>query len=461
MEEGGGGVARRQTAVFDRSRRGFTGEIFTHVTTGGDVVHDVLLDTGSSPLALPYVTCTSCVQLHARSRRRETPALQLYQPSDASETMVCPVREPTALMGIIRVPSSWAAEQESEQATWWDLLLGHGQGAGDDDGARTLKQEQREDEGTQQCTSDVSFVDGSGYEALLFRELVGIGELTAENVTVEAITRWNANMPLGGILGLAPHLGHRDAREDSSPLLNVLVETGAITQDAFTICLANDTADGGGALTLGVPPPALAADPAMQRVPYDDSFGLYEVTLSGIKLGQSTVYAAEADPNGPAWSPPDAPPAVIVGVIDTGSNSIVLPENVMTAFRSAFRSEVCGDGATSTSVGRFVCASEANFDSLMDGYVVSGISKDDGGLPDLVFELAGSEGGELRVPAQSYLVDMPDTSEPSIALSIVVIPAATRAMAIFGAPLLENYATVFDRGAKQLGFLWHPTCHEP
>lgn len=62
------------------------------------------------------------------------------------------------------------------------------------------------------------------------------------------------------------------------------------------------------------------------------------------------------------------------------------------------------------------------------------------------------------MPATSYLVEMDDEGTQR-ALSIVDIEsAATRAMIILGAPMMENYAVLFERQEKRVGFVWQPNC---
>ena len=479
-------MERRKVSVFEKSRRGYTGELFVTLATGPlgtqQQNHDVLLDTGSSPLALPHVTCTTCVQLHSASRTTNTkPPLQMYIPSIASSSMKCPVRAPqgSSSMGFIRLPlaSLWTDEQQHEEDVWWQQFTQEDPPAApkEETEGEPAEPSTNDDETSmvqQQCTSDVSFIDGSGYQAMLFRETVSIGKLVAHNVTVEGITRWNANMPLGGILGLAPSSMHTrrrsiapSAKESNLSLLDALLQTGTLRENAFTVCLSPSK---NGTLILGAMPTSLLK--SAWFVPYDDQFGLYEVDIARIRIGNTTVFVKQPlEPPPPPPPPPrwprrqldnTKPPAIVVGVLDSGSNSIVMPRNIKNAFAKAFQREVCLTWPRrwrSGGVATFACSSESNLQFLFDGYVLSGKASqyvDD--LPPLTLELEG--GRNLHVPATSYLVEMDDEGTQR-ALSIVDIEsAATRAMIILGAPMMENYAVLFERQEKRVGFVWQPNC---
>jgi len=288
---------------------------------------------------------------------------------------------------------------------------------------------------TQQCKYSITYVDQSGYTAVVYQDKVVAGNLTTTTyigaITSEKTPNGAFEPPgVDGIIGVS----FQDNSQILAPdFIDSLAATGKIA-NIFTMCLnRGPTTPVGGALTLGGEGPYKTG--TYKYTPVIKSFNQYDfytvnvqdMKVNGVSLG---LAATNYNANG--------------AIVDSGTNEFVVSVPVYNAIKQAFLNNC----TKSKLFG--VCTGVTSSNTLFDGICLTMTSQQVSAYPTISIVMGtGTAAVTINVPPQNYLVQGFCNVASKYALAIA---GANGDGTIMGDVVMMGYSTVFDRVNHRVGF---------
>jgi hypothetical protein len=240
----------------------------------------------------------------------------------------------------------------------------------------------------------ISYGDGSTASGILGKDTVTLGGLAIKGQTIELAKKESSSFasdPIDGLLGL----GFNTITTVSgikTPVDN-LISQGLITSPVFGVYLGKASKNGGGEYLFGGSDSSKYTG-TLKTVPVSSSQGYWGVTVSGLKVGTTSV--------GSSFS----------GILDTGTTLLIFTETIAKKVATAY-------GATDNGDGTFT------------------IGCDSSKFKPLIFTLNGST---FNVPADSIIFEQDgSTCYASFAYS------SGLGLSILGDVFLKNNYVIFNQ----------------
>jgi Eukaryotic aspartyl protease len=272
------------------------GEYYLELNIGGQIVN-VLIDTGSSTLAVPLKECINC---RPHDRRFD-------------------------------ISTATAASHKSKSAPAARLISCHSADCRANS-CHAYSQCDTCSSKTRACCSTVApdkcgfflqYADGSGAAGALVQADVTLAGLTvtARLGAILRVTEGFESGPVDGIIGFAfPSLACNPTCV--TPVFDALVKSGQIDRDVFSIC----TGKHGGALTLGGSNPSMFKGD-LKYVPLSSrkESHFYDVDITGVRVGNMLAEI----------------PAFTDGIVDSGTTILVIAPAAYVGFKRHFQRNYC------------------------------------------------------------------------------------------------------------------------
>jgi Eukaryotic aspartyl protease len=449
------------------------GEYYLELDIGGQIVN-VLIDTGSSTLAVPLKECVNCL------------------PHDRRFDISSAVATATATNSSSAHPGSDKASPPAH------LISCHSQDCRANS-CHAYTQCGTCSSKTNACCSTVApnkcgfflqYADGSGAAGALIQADVTLAGLTvsARLGAILRVTEGFESGPVDGIIGFAfPSLACNPTCV--TPVFDALVKSGQVQRDVFSIC----TGRHGGALTLGGSNPDMYHG-KLQYVPLSarKTMHFYDVDITGVRIGATLTHI----------------PSFSDGIVDSGTTILVIAPAAYVAFKRHFQSNYCNvpglcppkiprggkrKAANNRSAVKIIRVSPrhaasvwkmhemADDDGVLNeqddtiagadeswfapGYCASISDADVANLPNISILL--KNGVALTIAPEDYMLKYSapswySWSAPVVyrCLGITALPGLERMEnnAIIGDVVLQKYYVEYDRDAMRVGFAPSRNC---
>eukprot|EP00041_Stephanoeca_diplocostata_P031233 m.968662 g.968662 ORF g.968662 m.968662 type:complete len:498 (-) comp23918_c0_seq1:2325-3818(-) len=340
----------------------------------------VAIDSGSYTLDIPLTGCKGCVDSKPNN---------FYEPSKSS-----------------------SSEQEK-----CSLIKGCGGGARCSDGVCTFSN-------TYETCAPQNPTEPCTISGKLFDDTVHFGATQGVTANFGAIDFQTSNFEqfknIDGVIGMA------GPRNTKTSVIGQLVETGAVSEDVWGLCLHQGNSNG--TITIGGLDMTLATG-AMQYTPDVGEPQFYEMKMEGIAFGATKSIAGVKSSI----------------IIDTGTNILLLPDEGYNGLRTAMESEC----ARTHLVG--VCNVTGPKSSLFDGACYDMTDAELGAFPDLTLNI---DGVSLPMPPRNFLLQGYAPHATPTQFCLGVAKTSPGGLQILGDTTLSLYYTAFDRANKRIG--WAP-----
>lgn len=240
----------------------------------------LVIDTGSSDLGVATKGCSGCAS-----------SKNFYTPSPIAEAMNC----------------TWCEDHVTNETSL--SCVSHG------------------DSNTKQCTYDISYAGGNGYEADILLDTVAFDSKHSVKAYVGAI--YEATMFFPGFDGIIGFAGPGESCANTTNPFTLMSRAGEF-DDVFTLCLTRDD----GKLYLGSNP-KLMSDPNVIWVPRSKS-AFYGVTITDVLVGDKSIGIKDPSVYNEGSS-----------IIDSGTTDCDLPQpafDALVATLGSFCADTCLKG---------------------------------------------------------------------------------------------------------------------
>lgn len=263
----------------------------------------------------------------------------------------------------------------------------------------------------------------------IYEDSFAEGALQAANVIFGLITEQTENFQqfyvIDGVLGMAFAAG---SSWGGQPPFDNLVQQEGI-DDVFAMCM---TGDNGGVLTLGGIDPSLYTGD-IEYTPIEKYFGeylLFTIAMTDILVDGTSIGVSQQTYN-----------RVPLGgcVVDSGTNTFLLPNSIFKPFQQTFQSLVCSG---SSSLPGACDPSGGLFQGQCFPYTQTEIDS----FPDIQINLNGVV---LEIQGADYIVD-DGTGDGNYCLGVV--NTGNGGLLIIGDVVMQEYYVIFDKVNKQLGW---------
>jgi hypothetical protein len=292
---------------------------------------------------------------------------------------------------------------------------------------------------TTNMADSASYADGSQWSGTVYSDMVGLGhgspDVTLDFVNISSQTMFFSGNEYQGILGMGP-----DALLDpgTTAYPDQLFGAGVTTKTmAFELCPTDGTMWLGGYDATH----AASAPKYTPILTTGDNAGFYEVNMTGMSLGTTSLGVASATFDNP--------------IVDTGTSLFYIPNTAETAlihdinanagYKALFPAQTLTDPTNSNSqTAGCVNATAGTTDAMVDAM-----------LPALSETFAGVGGGSISIsaaPLASYF-----QSAGGGQYCLVVFGGGDHGNATMGDTFMRGFVTIIDLDNMKVGFA--PTAH--